>query len=166
MILQAFFYFGACESVRSKFCSRGWLGLLIRSAGLPRSITAPCSMNQISSATSRAKPISWVTHDHGHAAGGQLFHDGEHLTDHFRIERLGRLVEQHDFGIHGERARNRDALALAAGQFAGHRLGLLGEADAGEFGQARSRASALPILRSLVRPRVMLPIADRCGNRL
>ena len=70
-------------------------------------------------ATWRAKPISWVTHEHGHALLGEVDHHVEHFLDHLRVERRGRLVEQHDARVHAERARDRHALLLAAGQLAG-----------------------------------------------
>ncbi len=53
-------------------------------------------------------------HQHGHAVLGERDHGVEHLFHHFRIERRGRLVEQHELRIHAERARDRDALLLAA----------------------------------------------------
>src|SRR5580700_3349849 len=34
-------------------------------------------------------------HDHGHAILGERHHDVEYFLNHFRIERRGRLVEQH-----------------------------------------------------------------------
>ena len=45
------------------------------------------------------------------------------------VERRERLVEQHDLGIGGEGARERDALALAAGQLVRVVAGAVGEAD-------------------------------------
>jgi hypothetical protein len=81
------------------------------------------------SATWRAKPISWVTHQHGHAVLGELDHGVEHLLDHLRIERRGRLVEQHDLRVHAQRAGDRDALLLAAGELAGILVRLLGNLD-------------------------------------
>ena len=38
--------------------------------------------------------------DHGHAAFCQLFHHGEHLAHHFRIQRRGGFIEEHDVRIH------------------------------------------------------------------
>ena len=40
----------------------------------------------------------------------------ENLTDQFGVERGGRLVEEHDLRIHGERTGNRDTLLLTSGQ--------------------------------------------------
>ena len=54
--------------------------------------------------------------DHRHAVAREIGHDVEDLLDHLRIERRGRLVEQHDHRIHRERARDRHALLLAAGE--------------------------------------------------
>ena len=56
---------------------------------------------------------------HGHAGAGQLDHDVEHLLDHLGIERGRRLVEQHDARVHAQRARDGDALLLAARELAG-----------------------------------------------
>ena len=54
--------------------------------------------------------------DHGHAVVGQLLHDFKHLTDHFRVKRRGRLVEQHHIRIHCQRTRDGDTLLLTAGK--------------------------------------------------
>ena len=74
--------------------------------------------------------------DHGHAVARERDHDVEHFLDHLRIERGGRLVEQHGDRIHGERAGDRDALLLAAGQLAGKFLRLVAQADAVEQAHA------------------------------
>ena len=73
-------------------------------------------MNQTRSATSRAKPISWVTHIIVMPSAGQAAHDRQDLAHHLGIERAGRLVEQHRGRLHGERACDRHALLLAAGK--------------------------------------------------
>ena len=83
-------------------------------AGGPSSTISPSSKKTIRSATARAKPISWVTHEHRHARLGQLAHDVEHLVDHLRVEGRRRLVEEHDLGLHGQRPGDRHALLLAA----------------------------------------------------
>ena len=103
-------------------------GLSKNSSGSFCSTISPRSMKITRSATVRAKPISWVTHDHGHALVGELDHDVEHFLDHLRIERRGRLVEQHDLGLHAQRAGDRHALLLPAGELAGVLVGLLGNA--------------------------------------
>ena len=56
-----------------------------------------------------------MRHDHHcHAAVRKLLHNVENLSDHFGVERGGRLVEQHDFGIHRESADYSDTLLLTA----------------------------------------------------
>ena len=68
------------------------------------------------SATGRAKPISCVTQIIVMPCFGELDHHVEHFLDHLGVERRGRLVEQHDLGRHAQRARDRHALLLAAGE--------------------------------------------------
>ncbi|MCY1432181.1 hypothetical protein D9M71_481710 [compost metagenome] len=70
--------------------------------------------------------------DHGHAFHGQGLHHVEHLADHFRVERRGRLVEQHHLRLHAQRTGDGHALLLAAGQARGVFLGLLTDADLGQ----------------------------------
>ena len=67
--------------------------------------------------------------EHRHAVLGQADHGVEHLLDHLRVERRGRLVEQHDLRVHAEGARNRDALLLAARELARVLVRLLRDAD-------------------------------------
>ena len=59
-------------------------------------------------------------------------HHVEHLVDHLRVERRGRLVEQHRDRVHRQRARDRDALLLAAGELAGKLVLVRDQADAVE----------------------------------
>ena len=54
--------------------------------------------------------------DAGHAGVHQALDDGQHLADHFGIQRGGGLVEQHHFRLHGQRAHDGQALLLSAGQ--------------------------------------------------
>ena len=82
----------------------------------PCSTTTPSSMNTTRSATSRAKPISWVTTTIVMPSRGQLAHHVEHLLDQLGVERAGDLVEQHHVRVHRQRPRDRDALLLAARQ--------------------------------------------------
>ena len=72
--------------------------------------------------------------DHRHALLGEADHDVEHLVDHLGVEGGGRLVEEHDLGVHRERARDRDALLLAAGELGRVLLGLVRDAE----GKARA----------------------------
>src|SRR6266508_977357 len=78
----------------------------------------------------RAGEAHLVGHDdHGHALLGEVDHDVEDLLDHLRVERGGRLVEEHHLGVHREGARDRDALLLAAGELGGVLVHLLGDPD-------------------------------------
>jgi hypothetical protein len=63
---------------------------------------------------------------------GQHDHGVQHLLDHLGVERRGRLVEQHDLGLHAQGARDGDALLLPAGKLARDTCRLLGDADPGE----------------------------------
>ena len=67
--------------------------------------------------------------DHRHPLVGELLHHREDLARHLRVERAGRLVEEHHRRFHRERARDRDTLLLAAGELAGIRRALVREAD-------------------------------------
>src|SRR5680860_610916 len=53
--------------------------------------------------------------DHRHPFARESAHDVENLTNHLRVERRGRLVEQHQFRLHGQRSGDGDALLLASG---------------------------------------------------
>ena len=68
-------------------------------------------------------------HHHGHAVEREADHGVEHLLDHFRIERGGRLVEQHDFRLHAQRPRDRHPLLLPARELARILVCLLGNAN-------------------------------------
>ena len=81
-------------------------------------------------------------HQHGHAFAGDLFHHLQDLAAQFRVERRGRLVEQHDLGVHGERAGDRDALALAPGQLLGEGIQLVAQTDLGHQLVAAARRLA------------------------
>src|SRR6266566_3405975 len=74
-----------------------------------------------------------VRHDHhGHAVLGEVGHDVEILVDHLGVQGRGRFVEEHDARLHGERARYRDALLLAAGEVGRVLVGLVRDAHARE----------------------------------
>ena len=51
---------------------------------------------------------------HGHAIGGQRADHRENFADQFGVEGGGRLVEQHNLGLHRQGAGNGDALLLPA----------------------------------------------------
>ena len=76
--------------------------------------TRPGRRKHTRSAISRAKPISWVASSIVMPSRSQVAHDVEHLADEFGVERRGDLVEQHDLGLHRQRAGDRHALLLAA----------------------------------------------------
>jgi hypothetical protein len=75
-------------------------------------------------------------HHHRHAALAQVAHHAEHRADELRVERAGRLVEQHHARLERDGARDRDALLLPAGELAGRVAGAVGEPDARERGAA------------------------------
>ena len=56
----------------------------------------------------------------------QVAHQIEDLRLHGDVERRGRLVADDELGLGGERARDRDALALAAGKFVREFLAVVG----------------------------------------
>jgi hypothetical protein len=55
-------------------------------------------------------------------------HDLQHLVDHLRVERRGRLVEEHHLRVHGQRPGDRHPLLLAAGELRGVLVRLVGDA--------------------------------------
>ena len=72
-----------------------------------------------------------VSHDdHRHALLREVTHDVEHLLDHLRVERAGRLVEEHDLRVHRQPARDGDALLLPAGKLLWEGACLVGNTDA------------------------------------
>ncbi|AGZ37553.1 6-pyruvoyl-tetrahydropterin synthase [Pseudomonas sp. VLB120] len=77
-----------------------------------------------------AGKVHLVRHQqHGTAFFGQCADNVKHFLDHFRIERRGRLVEQDDFGLHGQRAGDGRALLLATGKLGGVAVTLVVDAD-------------------------------------
>ena len=53
---------------------------------------------------------------HGHAVGGKLLHDRQHLADHFRIQGGSGLVEEQNVRVHSQRPGDGHPLLLTAGQ--------------------------------------------------
>ena len=94
---------------------------------------------------------------HGHAFAGEVDHDVEHLADHFRIERRGWLVEQHQLGLERERARDCHPLLLAAEKLGRIGARLLGKIDAIE----RREREALGLTYAQSMRYVVLPQAFR-----
>ena len=62
------------------------------------------------------KPQLVGNHDHGHTSFRKGLHHVQYLTDEFRVERGGRLVEEQQLGLHRQGAGNRDPLLLPPGQ--------------------------------------------------
>ncbi len=77
--------------------------------------------------------------DHGRAGSRQVAHDVEDLADQFGVESGGRLVEQHDLRVQGQRAGDGDPLALPAGQRARVGVGLVATGPPAAAGGRRSR---------------------------
>jgi hypothetical protein len=89
--------------------------------------------------------------DHGHAFHGQVLHHVQHFADHFRVERRGRLVEQHHLRVHRQRPGNRHALLLAAGQARRELVGLLRNTDLFQQRQGLGLALLAALAHDLLR---------------
>ena len=106
-------------------------------------------------------------HQHGHAVHGELDHGVEHLLDHFRVERGGDLVEQHDLrAACRARARSRPAAAGRRRAAPGICSPARGCARARDSARASSSAAFLGILRTQIGASVQFSSTVRCGNRL
>ena len=84
-----------------------------------------------------------------------------------RVDRAERLVHQHQRRVGGERARDADALALAAGELRRVAVAHVGRASDDQLEQlvdarARSRCLSQPSSRGTV---AMFSPIVRCGNR-
>ena len=90
-------------------------------------------MNTTRVATSRAKPISWVTTIIVMPAFGELLHDVEDASDELGVERRGDLVEEHHVRVHRQRTGDRHALLLTAGELRREVVGSIGQADPGQL---------------------------------
>ena len=80
------------------------------------------------------------------------------------VEVRERLVEEQHVGLHDERPRHGDALALPAGELGGAPLVEADQAARSRATPARSRASALPTER-MRRPKATLSSTFMCGKR-
>ena len=67
--------------------------------------------------------------EHRHALAGQPAHDREDVTDELGVEGRGRLVEEHELGVHRQRPGDGDALLLTAGELGREGVGLVGQPD-------------------------------------
>ncbi len=129
---------------QSSNCCEEARGALGRGCGEEARGGASSTISPRSMKTTRRADLARETHlvrddEHRHALRRELAHDGQHLAPQLGIERGGRLVEQHDLRLHGERACDGDALLLAAGQPRRIDVALVGQADLGEqrLGDAR-----------------------------
>ena len=103
-------------------------------------------------------------HDHGHALIGQRLHDAQHLAHRLRIERRGRLVEQHQRRRHRERAGDRDPLLLAARKLRRMLVGVVGEADLAQQLLRQQLRAPRAAPSTVIGPIATLRSAVRCGN--
>ena len=129
-----------CSTRRRKSCVRGccgWLRTALRRALLDDD-AAIDEQHAVGDVAGKAHLVG--DDDHGHAVIGELAHHAEHVADQLGIERRGRLVEQDRLRLHRERARDRDALLLAAGELRRMRVGLVGEARPAPAARGRARA--------------------------
>ena len=87
-----------------------------------------------------------------------------HALAQHRVEIRERLVEQQDRRLDDQRARQRDALALSAGQLVGKPLLDAGQTDDVEHRAAR--ASAISALGDLAHPQAEATLSKMvlCGN--
>ena len=102
--------------------------------------TTPSRRRTIRVAKSRAKSSSCVDDDQRPLLALQSLQQRAELGAALRIERRGRLVHQQHRRIDRERARDRDALRLAARQLARQRRGAMLDAERAQQLAARARA--------------------------
>jgi hypothetical protein len=119
-------------------------------------------MTPTSSAIANASNWSWVTRSAGDA---RILQDRAHLDRQalaqVDVEVAERLVEQQELGLRRQRARQRDALLLAARQLVRVRARRVGQADELEHAvRARRRARRA----ELAKPNATLRDTSRCGN--
>ena len=100
-------------------------------------------MKTTRSATSRAKPISWVTTIIVMPPLGEVAHDLEHLADQLGVERARRLVEEHQLGVHRQGPGDGDALLLATGELGGVGRRLVAQARPARAARGRARRGLL-----------------------
>ena len=90
----------------------------------------------------------------------------QHLADQFRVERAGRLVEQHQPRLQRQRPGDGDPLLLAAGQLP--RVGAFPAGQPDPLEQFAGRRGGLPCAarRAATGPSIMFSSTVMCGNRL
>ena len=96
---------------------------------------------------------------------GEILHHRQHLAGQFGIERRGDLVEQHQLGLHRQRAGDGDALLLAARELLGIGSALSVRPTIASTSAALAAASR-DCFFTRVSASVMFRSTVRCGNRL
>ena len=147
---------------------RSCCGLASTSRGGPASTTTPSSMK-----TTRVADLAREAHlvgddDHRHAVAGEAAHHVEHLADQLGVERRGRLVEEHQLRLHRQRAGDRDALLLAAGELRRVGVDLVARGRPGRAAPAprSTRLGARPRPCTRIGASMTFSSAVMCGNRL
>ena len=133
----------------------------------PPPTTTPSSMKTAVSATSRAKPISWVTTTMVMPVAGEAAHHVQHVADQLGVEGGGGLVEEHQLGLHRQRPGDGDALLLAAGELGGV-VCSAGPPSPTRSSSCRARAlaAACRLPTTCTGASMMFSSAVMCGNRL
>jgi hypothetical protein len=91
--------------------------MVVHGAGVPSCSTFPLFIRTTWSATSSASSWSWVTKMRGHVqVVVQAAQPAAQFLAHLGVERAEGFVEQQHARLHRQRARQGDALALAARQ--------------------------------------------------
>jgi hypothetical protein len=139
-------------------------GLVKNVSGGASSTISPSDMNTTRLAARRAKPISWVTTSMVMPSLAEGGHHVEDLLDHLGVERGGGLVEQHDLGLHRQRAGDGGSLLLAAGELGGVLVPLVGDAHALQQRHPVALRLGLAVLRTLSGARVTF-CRSSCGRR-
>ena len=153
------------EEVLGALGARGVEELL---RGSPPRGSAPSAMKSTRSAALRAKPISWVTTIIVMPSFARPTMTSSTSLIISGSSARGRLVEQHQLGVHRERAGDRDALLLAAGELGGHlrrpgrRRPTRSSSSIARFVAPRPCDS----LRTLIGPSVTFSSTVLCAKRL
>ncbi len=94
-------------------------------------------MKTTRSATPRANAISWVTTIMVVPSSASVRITPSTSPDQLGVQGGGRLVEEHQLRLHGQRAGDRHPLLLTAGELRGIEVGAIGQTD-------HARAAAAP----------------------
>ena len=135
------------------------------SRGLPCWRMRPSSITTIRSASAIASSwlcVTWMKRDAELALQALQFLAHAHAQK--RVERRQRLVEQQHLRLGDQRARQRDALLLAAGELRRQALGELLHLDQFEELRAPSRAARPSPTPRIFRLNATLSRQLRCGN--